>query len=217
MKYLAIIPARAGSKGIPNKNSKLLNGIPLIAYTLKAALGSKVDKVVVSTDSKEVEIISQEYGVEVVKRPSELATDTSPTIDAIKYTVSQVSEGYDAVVVLQPTSPLRTSQHIDEALKIFDENEADSLVSVVEVPHNMAPEKLMKLQDGELVGGEKLIRRQELPQYYARNGAAIYITKINRVSEYILGGKILPYIMNKKESFDIDDIQDWEIVEKLLS
>ncbi|MFW2604915.1 acylneuraminate cytidylyltransferase family protein [Aliarcobacter butzleri] len=217
MKILGIIPARGGSKGIPKKNIKLLNGKPLIAYTIEAALASNLDRVIVSTDCKEIAGISKEYGAEVIIRSFNLAEDTTPTLPVLQHVVSKLEVEFDAVMTLQPTSPLRTSKHINEAIELFEsDKEVDSLVSVVEVPHNYMPEKLMSSDGKYLTGNREVKRRQEISTMYARNGAAIYITKTEKLGEYIFGGKILPYFMSKINSFDIDDIEDWEIVERLI-
>ena len=217
MKILGIIPARGGSKGIPRKNIKLLNGKPLIAYTIEAALASNLDRVIVSTDCKEIAGISKEYGAEVIIRSFNLAEDTTPTLPVLQHVVSKLEVEFDAVMTLQPTSPLRTSKHINEAIELFEsDKEVDSLVSVVEVPHNYMPEKLMSFDGKYLTGNREVKRRQEISTMYARNGAAIYITKTEKLGEYIFGGKILPYFMSKINSFDIDDMEDWEIVERLI-
>ena len=217
MKTLGIIPARGGSKGIPKKNIKLLNGKPLIAYTLEAALSSTIDRVVVSTDCQEIAQIAKQFGVEVIIRPSELAKDSTPTLPVLQHIVNNINETFDAVVTLQPTSPLRVAKHINEAIERFKNDDmADSLVSVIEVPHNYMPEKLMDIKGKYLVGNSEAKRRQEINRAYARNGAAIYITKASRLDKYIFGGNILPYFMKKINSVDIDYIEDWEIVECLL-
>ncbi len=218
MKILGVIPARGGSKGIPKKNIKLLKGKPLIAYTIEAALNSKLDRVIVSTDCEEIAEVSKKYGAEVMMRPDALAQDTTPTLPVLQNIVSKLNKQYDAIMTLQPTSPLRTTKHIDEAIELFKKNDdADSLVSVVEVPHNFMPEKLMNLDGKYLVGSGEVKRRQELKKIYARNGAVIYITKTIKLSEYIFGGKTLPYFMKQIDSFDIDSIEDWDIVEKIFS
>lgn len=218
MKIVGIIPARGGSKGIPKKNIKLLNGKPLIAYTIEAALASNLDRVIVSTDCEEIASVSKQYGAEVMMRSSRLAEDKTPTLPVLQDVVSRLDEKYDAVMTLQPTSPLRTVEDINKSIEIFStDNEADSLVSVVEVPHNYMPEKLMCFDGKYLSGNSKIKRRQEVSMKYARNGAAIYITKTERLSEYIFGGKILPYFMSKINSFDIDDMEDWGIVEKFFN
>jgi CMP-N,N'-diacetyllegionaminic acid synthase len=217
MKTLGIIPARGGSKGIPKKNIKLLNGKPLIAYTLEAALNSTIDRIVVSTDCQEIAKVAKQFGVEVIIRPSELAKDSTPTLPVLQHIVENINETFDAVVTLQSTSPLRTAKHIDEAIELFkNDDKADSLVSVIEVPHSYMPEKIMDIKGKYLVGNSEPKRRQEVKKMYARNGAAIYITKVSRLDEYIFGGNILPYFMKKINSVDIDYIEDWEIVECLL-
>lgn len=218
MKIVGIIPARGGSKGIPKKNIKLLNGKPLIVYTIEAALDSNLDRVVVSTDCEEIASISKEYGVEVIMRPANLAEDKTPTLPVLQDVLAKLDEKFDAVMTLQPTSPLRIIEDINKSIEIFSsDKEADSLVSVVEVPHNYMPEKLMSFDGKYLSGNSESKRRQEVSKMYARNGAAIYITKSEKISEYIFGGRILPYFMSKLNSFDIDDIEDWGIVEKILS
>jgi len=219
MKILGIIPARAGSKGVLKKNIKLLNNKPLIAYTIEAALNSNLSRVIVSTDCKGIAKVSESYGAEVFMRPSELAKDDTPTLPVLQNVVSRLDEQYDAVMTLQPTSPLRDEVHINDALSLFKKNpNADSLVSVVHVPHNFLPEKLMRLnKDGLYLSIEgKVKRRQDMPTLYARNGAAIYITRTKRIQEYVFGGLILPFFMEKVNSFDIDDMQDWNIVEYVL-
>ena len=217
MKTLGIIPARGGSKGIPKKNIKLLNGKPVIAYTLEAALSSTIDRVVVSTDCQEIAQVAKQFGVEVIIRPSELAKDSTPTLPVLQHIVNNINETFDAVVTLQPTSPLRVAKHINEAIELFKNDDmADSLVSVIEVPHNYMPEKLMDIKGKYLVGNSEAKRRQEINRAYARNGAAIYITKASRLDKYIFGGNILPYFMSKINSIDVDDLEDWEIVNRII-
>lgn len=218
MKTLGVIPARGGSKGIPKKNIKLLNGKPLIAYTIKAAIASNIDRVVVTTDCKEIAKISTICGAEVVMRSDDLSKDSTPTLPVIQDVIEKLQFKCDAVVTLQPTSPLRTYKHINEALDLFKKTkDADSLVSVVAVPHNFMPEKLMRINDDYLVGSNHTKRRQECDMVYARNGAAIYITKMININKYIFGGLVVPFHMSKINSFDIDDIEDWKIVEKVMS
>jgi len=217
MKILGIIPARGGSKGIPKKNIKILNGKPLIAYTIEAALGSNLNRVIVSTDCEEIASISKEYGAEVMMRPSYLSEDQTPTLPVLQNLVSELEEKYYAVMTLQPTSPLRTVEDINKSIEIFkNDEEADSLVSVVEIPHNYMPEKSMFFDGNYLSGNNKIKRRQDISTIYSRNGAAIYITKTEKLHKYIFGEKILPYFMKKINSFDIDDMEDWEIVSKIV-
>lgn len=218
MRILGVVPARGGSKGIPMKNVKQLNGKPLIAYTIEAALASNLDKTIVSTDCKEIAKISSEYKAEVIMRPGKLAQDNTPTLLVLQDLISKITDKYDAIMTLQPTSPLRTTSHINEAINTFIKNgNADSLVSVIKVPHNFMPEKLM-IYDGKYLTGSSIVkRRQDMNVIYARNGAAIYITKTDKLDQYIFGGKILPFFMNKLDSIDIDEIEDWGIVERLLN
>jgi len=217
MKYLGVIPARGGSKGIPKKNIKLLKGKPLILYTIEAAQNSNLDKIVVSTDCIDTANIALSAGVEVIMRPANLALDNSPTLPTLEHAYQECGAVHDAVITLQPTSPLRTEKHINEAISIFtSDDNADSLVSVVKLPHNFSPAKVMTY-DGKYLNGEtKPQRRQEIDDYYARNGAAIYITKSCHLNEYVFGGNILPYFMKLKDSFDIDDMEDWMLVESVI-
>ncbi|MAD40838.1 MAG: hypothetical protein CL623_00395 [Arcobacter sp.] len=217
MKILGIIPARGGSKGIPKKNIKLLNGKPLIAYTIEAALNSNLNRVIVSTDCEEIAIISKEYGVEVMMRPSRLSEDKTPTLPVLQDVVAKLDDEFDAVMTLQPTSPLRKIEDINNSIETFSrDKKADSLVSVVETPHNYMPEKSMSFDGNYLSGNNKIKRRQDVSTIYSRNGAAIYITKTEKLHKYIFGEKILPYFMKKINSFDIDDMEDWEIVSKIV-
>ena len=218
---VGVIPARGGSKGIKRKNCKLLNGKPLIVYTIEEAKKSNLEHIVVSTDDKEIADISTNHGIQVIMRPEALAQDSTPTLPVLQHVMKQLNKHFDSVMTLQPTSPLRTSFHINDAINIFNADPtADSLVSVIQIPHNMSPVSIMKMQNSYLVNylesGKNVLRRQDKPVYYARNGAAIYITKTERLNEYIFGGKILPYIMNKTDSLDIDDMDDWNLAELLL-
>jgi len=229
-KILAIIPARIGSKGIRRKNIKKLLEKPLLQYSVEAAIKTKyLDRVVVSTDSKKIARISKKLGAEVpFLRPKKLALDKTSTLPVLKHTLEYLKkeEGYSpyAVVLLQPTSPLRTQKHIDQAIKIFLAHpRADSLVSVVSVPHNFQLIKLMKLSGKYLRPylkgqGIKILTRRKLSKLYARNGPAILITKTEVIlkKNSLYGKRILPYLMSKIESIDIDDMEDWKIAEAII-
>jgi len=225
VRILAVVPARGGSKGIPRKNLVYLAGKPLLAYTLEAAkLAHRLDRLVVSTDDHEIAKFSQRYGVETILRPSILADDYASTQSVLLHVIDKLCEqGYrpDAVMTLQPTSPLRTTAHINEAINLFlADPEADSLVSCIEVPHQYAPMSLMrKTSRGYLEPlwkGLPASRRQDKELLFARNGAAIYITKTERLPEYIYGGRLLPYQMKRSESIDIDSPDDLIEVERYL-
>ncbi len=222
---LIIIPARGGSKGIPRKNIKLLNGKPLIAYTIEGALESKFRaRVIVSTEDEEIKEVSIKYGAEVpFLRPEELSRDTTPGMEPILHAIDylQESEGYkpDYVMCLQCTSPLRTSLHIDEAVQALLTGGADSIVSVCE--SEVSPYWMKSIEDNKLVNYIKelpvLTRRQDLPKIFRLNGA-IYAAKRevvqNNKSWYT--ENTLPYVMDRISSVDIDDMLDFMFAELLL-
>ena len=225
MKIMAIIPARGGSQGIKNKNIIEFNGKPLIFWTIKAALNSKyIDKIVVSTDSRKIKDVAEKNGIEVNKlRPKKFSTSKATTLSVLKYELElQKKLNYipDLVIPLQPTSPLRNTEDIDGAISIFLKNKrADSLVSCVKIPHNFNPESLMIIKNGFLKDTEhskKIYQRQKKNKYYARNGAAIYISKREILSKNIIGGRILPFEMNHIKSIDIDEKIDLKIAELYL-
>ena len=225
MKILAVIPARGGSKGIPRKNIALLRGRPLIAYTIDAALAAtSLERIIVSTDDVEIAAVSRGLGAEVLMRPAELARDETSTVSVLQHVVAElVGTGYrpDAVMTLQPTSPLRTTTHIDEAARAFANDPlADSLVSCIEVPHVFHPQSVMRLTaEGSLVPFLDLPqpgRRQDKGSVFARNGAAIYITSTERLGEFVFGGRLIPYMMPEAMSIDIDTPADLAIAERLL-
>lgn len=220
---VGIIPARGGSKSLPRKNIKLLAGKPLIAYTIEAALQSKkLNRVIVSTDDEEIADISRKYGAEVIMRPQDLAEDASPTEPAIKHVVSVLeSDGYkpDIIVTLQPTSPFRTSNQIDDALDGIFFDDVDSIIGLKEVKEH--PYKMKKIENNHVVPFLKIKlqsnRRQDMPQLYKENGA-IYVTKydflMNR--DKIIGGNVKPFLMSDETSIDIDTHLDFKIAECLL-
>lgn len=222
-RIICIIPARGGSKGLPGKNIKLLAGKPLIYYTIKPALDSKfVDRVIVSTEDEEIASVSRRYGAEVVRRPPDLAEDATPTEPVIVQAVLELEkEGYipDVIVTLQATSPLRTSQQLDEAINIFLSEDADSLISLKEVKEH--PFKMKKIENNYVVPfmdtGCKSNRRQDMPVIYKENGA-IYISDYDTLvgQGRIKGDRIKPFIMSEETSVDIDTMLDFEIAECLI-
>jgi CMP-N,N'-diacetyllegionaminic acid synthase len=229
MNILAIVPARGGSKGIPQKNIYPLYNTPLIYYTIKAIQRSKlITRAILSSDSSEVIKVAEDYGLEVpFVRPSKLAQDDTPALPVVEHAVKwlEETENYkvDYIILLQPTSPLRTENHIDEALSILINSDADSIVSIVEVPHNFNPYSIMKLQgkylSPYLLFDEKKNLRQFKPVFYARNGAAIYAFTYNCLmnKHSLYGDKILPYLMEKESSIDVDDLFDLKLCEWILS
>jgi CMP-N,N'-diacetyllegionaminic acid synthase len=218
--FLAIIPARGGSKRLPRKNILDLAGKPLIAWSIEAGLDSQyIDKVVVSSDDNEILEISEKFGAHIIKRPEELSSDIATTFDAIKHTIDNF-EKYDYVVLLQPTSPLRNEKDIDKAIEMIEEKNANAVVSVSEMDHspfwtNTLPE------DGNMnnfLKDEVLNKRsQDLEKYYRLNGA-IYICKIDSLLEeqsFFLKDNIFAYVMDRKSSIDIDEEIDFKIAEVL--
>ncbi|MGH1387694.1 cytidylyltransferase domain-containing protein [Kordia sp.] len=221
MNILAVIPARGGSKGVPGKNKKLLHGKPLIQYSIDAALQSKhISEVVVTTDDDEIIAIAKSLGANVpFVRPKHLAEDTTPTLPVIQHAVSHFeAEGkqFDAICLLQPTSPFRPKGFLDKALETFQEKQTDSLVSVLEVPHQYNPHWTFEANDNgvlQIATGEQNIipRRQELPKAYHRDGS-VYITKTNvLMHEDSLYGNSVAYIVSDERFYvNIDTIEDWE-------
>ena len=221
---IAIIPARGGSKGVPRKNIKKLGGKPLIAYTIEEALKSKyLDHVFVSTEDPEIAKVSKECGAQVIDRPATLAKDTSKTVDAILHAVEYLErKGIHShiVVLLQPTSPLRNTEDIDAAVKLFLYNECDSVISVCEPDHS--PFWCFRF-DGRylqpLLGQEyKNMRRQDLPKVMMPNGA-IYISSPESIARF--GGfhsdHMIPYCMPPERSIDIDTALDFTIAEVIIN
>jgi CMP-N-acetylneuraminic acid synthetase len=226
MALFGLIPARGGSKGIPGKNIALCAGRPLIGWTCEAAAHSaSLEKTILSTDSEEIAGVGREWGIEApFLRPPKLALDTTPSIDVMVHALDWLEEsGADVtgLVLLQPTSPLRTSAHIDAAAKLFNESGADTVVSVVEVRHNYHPSSVMRDSGGWLqpLEGEKLSisRRQDMAQLFARNGPGVLIvaTPVLR-SGRLYGERTRAYVMSSEESVDVDDASDLRYADFLL-
>jgi len=226
LNIIAIIPARGGSKGIPRKNIRLLRGKPLISYTIESALNSKlVDKVVVSTEDTEIAEISERCGAEVIKRPEELARDDSPTIDAILHVINwfeERNEHFDVVVLLEPTSPLRKENDIDNAIRLFISsiNQADSLVSLGEVQLEN-PYIMKKVENGIvkplIETGKKFPQRQQLSKAYFPYGV-IYLSKVDTLKKYktFYQEQTIPYFIERWQNYEIDDRYDFICVEAIL-
>lgn len=216
-RILALIPARGGSKGIKNKNIIDLCGKPLIAYTIAAAKESRyIDSVIVSTDSEKIAETAVSCGAGVpFLRPAALASDASATITAVCHAIQKLAEygdKYDVLVLLQPTSPLRTKEDIDGALEKF-EREGLPIASVSKAKDS--PILLRKLtgesQMVSLLGLSSTVRRQDMPPVYKVNGS-IYINAISSLSENTsFNDNVCPYVMEESHSVDIDDYPDIEI------
>jgi CMP-N,N'-diacetyllegionaminic acid synthase len=219
--FLAIIPARGGSKRLPRKNVLDLNGKPLIAYSIEAGLKSKyIDKVIVTSDDDEILTISERYGADTIKRPDELASDTATTFDAIKHAMENC-ERYDYIILLQPTSPLRNEKHIDEAIELLESKNADAVVSVCEMDHSPLWSNTLNdsLSMSDFLKDEVVNKRsQDLEKYYRLNGA-IYICNIKKFlkeESFFLKDNVFAYKMDRKKSIDIDEKIDFEITKIML-
>jgi len=224
MNILGIIPARGGSKGVPEKNIIQLCGKPLITYTIESAFKSKfLDKSVISTDSKKIaDVVSEYYDIQIINRPAEFAKDNSPIEEALLHAVEymNIKSGYNAdiVVCMQPNIPIREKNTIDKAISIFIESDADSCITCYEI--NQIPE-LMKIidSDGSLKPCEKEvkgIRRQEFSKRYLADGAVV-VMKVENLFKYkgirkahaYMGEKIMPLIQKSRiYSIDIDEYDD---------
>jgi CMP-N,N'-diacetyllegionaminic acid synthase len=228
VKIFGLIPARGGSKAIPRKNIVLLAGKPLLAYTCEAAVGSlKLDRVILSTDDPEIVQVGQKFGVEApFLRPGNLADDETPILPVIRHALDWLEEKedthFDIIVLLQPTSPLRKSAHIDAAIDLMVSTGADNVVSVTAVPHNFNPVSVMRLDnDGYLqpfLDGDMILRRQDKPVVFARNGPAVLAIRRSVIeSGRLYGDRVLPLEMNPLDSLDIDDDSDLNLVEALIN
>lgn len=222
---LIIIPARGGSKGIPRKNIKPLNGKPLIYYAIDTARAITADEnICVSTDDMEIKSVVEAYGLKVpFLRPDELATDTAGTYEVLLHALDyyeKQGKQYKAVLLLQTTSPFRTAEQVKEALAIYDHSDADMVVSVKECPANPYYNVFEEYENGYLhvcKGDGNIFRRQDAPKVYEYNGA-IYIMNADKL-KYIHMHKLphrAKYVMDAKSSFDLDTMQDWQIAEMML-
>jgi N-acylneuraminate cytidylyltransferase len=222
MSYLAVIPARGGSKGLPGKNIRNIAGKPLLGWSVEAAIGIPGVTVVVSTDAEDIAAVAKEQGAEVpFLRPAELATDTMATepvlLHALDYYQAQ-GQHFDAVILLQPTSPYRKPGTLEKAISVFEGEKADSLLSVCQNHHFFwrnidHPEALYDYRNRP--------RRQDIAnedRWYRETGS-IYITKAELLQKEKnrLGGKIAMFEMTEEESWEIDSLTDFHILSALMS
>ena len=229
MHVLAVIPARGGSKGVPRKNIRPLLGKPLIAYTIEAALQcTLLDDVVVSTDDVEIAEVSCQLGAQVpFLRPPELAQDRAPSLPVVQHCVEAMEKQrtvrYDTIVMLQPTTPLRTSSDIEQGVRLLHETGADSVVSVTEVGGHH-PFRMKRIVGDNLLinfidqGFEDMRPRQELPPVYIRSGD-LYIAKRSVVMEQntLVGEHVRAVIIPPDRAVNIDTPFDFMLAEHKLS
>ena len=226
MRVLGVIPARGGSKGVPRKNIKLLGGKPLIWYTLKSAKESKfLSECLVSTEDKEIKETAIGLGAEVpFLRPKELALDTASTLPVLTHALSEMEHQgkyFDAVCILQPTSPFRSPGFIDKCIEKFIQTKADTLISVKKVPDHYNPHWVFEETEKDrfkISTGEKQIipRRQQLPNTFYRDGM-VYLVKSDLIlrENTLFGSKISAY-PTQGDSINIDTMEDWRLAEAFL-
>lgn len=229
MKFIGIIPARSGSKRLPGKNIRLCAGKPLIAWTIEEALRSEyLDKVMVTTDSPEYAEISKDRGADVpFLRPEELATNTATSVQAVEHVIqyyeTQKGQIYDYVVLLEPTSPLRTVEDIDHGIEYLLGKKAEAVVSVCDVDKVSSPDYMntlpldMSMED--FLPEALKYRVNQNPKQYYRINSAIYICKIEKLLKektFFLHKNIYAFLMNRLNSIDINDEQDFLMAEALL-
>lgn len=229
---LSLTLARSGSKGIPRKNIKNLHGRPLVSYALTEAHKSQyIDRIIVSTDSKQIAKIAKKYGAEVpFMRPKKLATDDAKSVDTIVHAVNWLKENEDyepdLILLNLGTAPLKTAEDIDNAIETLIEDNRDSLIGLSKV--NNHPYWMMKINNNYIEpfsekykkNIDKYERRQDLPDVYSLNGAIYIFTPhliLDKKSSYPIWEDTYPYIMSKEKSINIDDMLDWKLAEVLLS
>jgi len=228
MEILGIIPARGGSKGVLRKNVRPLAGKPLIAYTIDAARkSSELSRLVCTTDDLEVKAVAEALSCAVIDRPDELAGDTTPMKLVIRHTLGTLErEGYrpEFAVLLQPTSPFRTSTDIDRAAQMLVESGADSVVSVTEVPGHYHPDWQFTIGEDDSLSlwngtplSQIITRRQDLAPSYTRNGA-VYAFRVASFldTDSIYGNRCLGYVMDAADSINIDAEADFELAERRI-
>lgn len=218
---LAIIPARGGSKGIPKKNLVKLNGKPLIQYTIEAALAAvSLDQIIVSSDDNEILALAEKLTVKSILRPNNIATDTASSESVITHAINIIDENIKTIIFLQPTSPLRVADDIDQAMTLYKQQNATSLISVC-LP-TMSPFKCFTTDNNGYLHGliddnMPFQRRQDLPEVWQPNGA-IYIVDADyfKESQSLFSEKTVPYPMSQQDSIDIDTEDDLLLAAKRL-
>jgi len=216
-KTIAIIPARGGSKRLPNKNCLLLGGIPLLAHSILYAKENQniIDDVFVTTDDESIKDIALQFGAKVIDRPSEISGDFEPTITAVQHVISSLDFEVENVILLQPTNPLRPKNLLQDCFEKYEKLDANSLFTVSQNHH-----KLGKIHDNQFVPFNYKIgqRSQDLEPLYFENGL-LYISKVNVINNHnIISEDAFPYIVNHIfATVDIDTQDDFDFAEYLLN
>jgi len=228
MKALGVIPARGGSKGVYKKNLRSLAGKPLVSWTIEEALASRLSRLIVSSDDPEIIDLARSYGEDLAPftRPAALATDSARTLPVVQHAIREVEkagESYNVVVLLQPTTPLRTAEDINEGLRRMDDGDSDCVVSVVDVGANH-PFRMKRIVDGDRLihyidqGFEDMRPRQELPPVYIREGS-LYVATRRLVMEddVLVGGNVRALVVEPDNTVNIDTEADFERAERLMA
>lgn len=224
---LGIVPARGGSKGVPDKNLRPLAGRTLLDYVGAAARESgAIDRIVLTTDSEAIAAAGRAAGLEVpFLRPQSLAQDDTPMLPVITHALDVLQQGGwvpEYVALLQPTSPLRRPQHVGDAVRRLRTSGADSVVTVVELPRHLSPDYVMKIEEGVLrpflPGSARVTRRQDARPAYSRDGT-VYAFRRDTLDRFgtIYGERCLPLLIDPHESLSIDTADDWARAEAILS
>lgn len=219
---LAFIPARSGSKSIPNKNIKELGGKPLIAYSIETAFQAGIQRVIVNTDSESIAEVARKYGAEVMIRPSELAQDNTPMYQVLRSEIPKIEPIPELVLLLQPTSPFRKKIHIGTAISLLINNlkDYDSLIAVERVPEKYNPAQVIistpfgsRMANGVPIS-QRLIRRQDFPEAFTPTGSLYLFKTINLQSGSFYGNKVI--LLEIESSININSLEDWEEAELWL-
>jgi CMP-N,N'-diacetyllegionaminic acid synthase len=226
-RVLGVIPARGGSRGIPDKNLRPLAGRPLLAYAADAARDSGViDRIILTTDSEMIAKLGRDLELEVpFLRPTELARDDTPMLVTLRHAVAEIeSEGWtpEVIVLLQPTAPLRQGHHIATAVRILRDTGCSSVVSAVEIPAHYSPQYAMRLKAGRLINfmpsGAAITRRQDADVAYSRDGT-VYVVRRDVLMDGndIYGDDCRPLIIPASDSLNLDSPDDWRAAEARLA
>ena len=222
MKFLCLIPARKNSKGIKNKNFKIFNKKPLIYWTIKIAKQCKyINRIIVSTDSKKISTYSKKLNVEVpFIRPQNISKDNTDMIDVVKHLIKFTEKekyNFDALIILQPTSPLRKISDLNKACKIFSKKKWDSLISTIPIPHQFSNNLVLNNRGHFFKLKKKFITlRNNISKKYTSDGGYLFITKKDKLKKYIIGGKIYGYKIDPQHSIDINYKYEFDIAEILM-
>lgn len=222
MKVMAVIPARGGSKGVPGKNVKLIAGKPLIAHTIEQAQQSAVvGRIFVSTDDADIAAVARKFGAEVVLRPASISGDTATSESAVLHALDTVRDEYnyepDLVCFLQCTSPVRQAADIDNAVAVFLEQQADSLLTVSPSHRFLWSESSGEARSINYDHNARPRRQDMQPQYVENGSFYLFRPSILRANGNRLGGKVALYVMNEKASYEIDSLLDFRVVEVILT